>query len=305
MNMTTIFSQMAVLFIVLAVGYAANKFKILTADSNRLLSKLVVNIAMPCTILTSVLGGTVTASGLDAVYFLLVSFGSFVLVFILAAPLPKLLRTPKNDAGLYRFMIAFSNAGFMGFPIILSIFGTGAIFYVTLFNIVFSLLCFSIGLIMVSGKTDKINFRLFINPTMIVSLLAVLIFYTKPSVPVILSDSVQLIGQLTTPSAMLVIGSTLAGIPMKAVFKEWRIYPIVVIKLIAVPLITWLVFRLFIQDPLMLGVLVALTAMPTASNATMLTMEYGGNENLASKGVFVTTLFSVATIPLLISLLFS
>jgi predicted permease len=304
MNMTSIITQMAILFLILAAGYAANKFRIMTADSNKLLSKLVVNIAMPCTILSSVLSGHVTATGIDAAFFMLLSFGAFALVFILCVPLPGLLRVPKADAGLYRFMVAFGNVGFMGFPVIQAIFGPGAVFYVTLFNIAFSVLCFSVGIIMVSGKGEKVSAKLLVNPTMIVSILTVVIFYTKLQIPAIFTDTIDLVGKMTTPSAMLVIGSTLACMPFREVFNEIRVYPMTAVKLLVVPVLTWLVMRFFVTDHLMLGVLVALSAMPTATNATMLSMEYGGNEQLASKGIFLTTLFSVVTIPLLLLILF-
>ncbi len=305
MNMSAIFFQMAILFIILATGYAANKFKIMTPDSDKLLSKLVINITMPCTILSSVLSEQAEITGLDAVYFMLLSLGTYLLVFIIVVPLPRLLRAPKSDCGLYRFMVVFGNVGFMGFPVIQSIFGAGAVFYVSLFNIAFSVLCFSIGIIMVSGKGTKLKLKLLINPTMTVSLLAVLIFYTKLPVPEILKDTINLMGRMTTPSAMLIIGSTLACISIKEVFSGFRIYIMTFVKLLVVPALTWLLLSLFVTDRLMLGVLVALSAMPTATNATMLSMEYGGNEQLASKGVFLTTLFSIGTMPLLLSLLLS
>ena len=304
MNISAIISQMAILFIIIAVGYAANKLRVMTADANKLLSKLVVNIAMPCTILSSVFNGSAAATGLGALYFMLLSLGAFLLAFLISLPLPHLLRAPGKDYGLYRFMIMFGNVGFMGFPIIQAIFGPGATFYVTLFNIAFSVLCFSIGIVMVSGKGDRINLKLLINPTMVVSILSVVIFYTGLTIPAILTDAVGLVGKMTTPLAMLVIGSTLACIPFKAIFTEFRIYPLAFVKLIAIPVLTFIVARLFISDPLMLGVLVALAAMPTATNATMLSFEYGGNEQLASQGILLTTVFSVVTIPLLLSLLF-
>ena len=303
MSMSAIITQMAILFIVMALGYAANKFKILTGESNKLLSKLVLNIAMPCTILNSVLSGEATVSGRDAAVFMLMAVIAFALFFLVAAPLPQLLRTDRNDRGLYRFMVAFGNVGFMGFPIIQSIFGTGAVFYVTIFNIVFSVLCFSIGIIMVSGKSGKFNPMLFVNPTMVASFLTVILFYTKPTIPSVITQTVDLLGQLTTPSAMLVIGSTLAAISFKEVFGEFRIYPLAAIKLLVIPVLTFLLLRLFVTDTLTIGVITVLAAMPTASNATMLSMVYGGNENLASKGIFLTTLLSVATIPFVIYLL--
>ncbi len=303
MNMSAIITQLAVLFIVIAVGYAANKWRVLSGDSNKLLSRLVINITLPCTILSSVLSGEITATGRDAAIFMLLTAAAFVIFFLLAAPLPNLLRVPAGDRGLFRFMAMFGNVGFMGFPVIQSIFGTGSLFYVTIFNIVFSVVCFSIGILMISGKGNKIRLMTFVNPTMIVSILAVILFYLKLTVPAFISDSIKLVGQLTTPSVMLLIGSTLAMFPIKEVFTNLRIYPLIVVKLLIMPIITWLVMRLFVSDPLMLGVFMVLSGMPTATNAAMLSMEYGGNEKLASTGVFLTTLFSLGTLPLLIYLL--
>jgi predicted permease len=182
--MTAIIFQMATLFLIMASGYTANKFKIMTEESNRLVSKLVVNIAMPCTILGSVLGGQ-AAGGMEPVCFLILSFGAFLMAFIVCWPLPRLLRAREGDGGMYRFMTVFGNVGFMGFPVIQSVFGSGAVFYVTLYNIAFNVLCFSAGIIMVSGKSGKINPKLFINPTMVVSLLTVIVFYSKLQLPVI------------------------------------------------------------------------------------------------------------------------
>jgi predicted permease len=303
MNVSSILTQMAVLFIIMAVGYAANKWKVLTGESNKLLSKLVMNIAMPCTILHSVLSGEVTATGRDAAVFMLMSAVSFALFFLLAAFLPQLVRAPRDDRGILRYMVVFGTVGFMGFPVIQSIFGTGALFYVTIFNVVFCVLSYSVGILMVSGKDGKMNPMMLLNPTMIASVLTVVLFLTKPAVPGVLSDAVGLIGQLTTPSAMLVIGSTLALIPIKEVFGELRLYPLAAVRLLAAPVLTWFVLRLLISDPLMLGVLTVLAAMPAATNAAMMSMEYGGNEKLASKGVFLTTLLSLVTLPLILYVL--
>ncbi|NLL39869.1 MAG: AEC family transporter [Clostridiales bacterium] len=305
MNISEIISQMAVLFIILAIGYCLNKLKILDSNSNKLLTKLVLNIAMPCTIIYSVLSRKNGVSGRDTAFFMLMILLTFAIAFVLVIPLPRLLRNQKEDSGLYRYLTVFGNVGFMGFPVAMSVFGEESAFYVALFNIPFSLLAFSVGIMMISGSGGEINPRLFINPSLIASVLAILIFFFKIPIPVIITKTAGQLGQLTTPVAMLVIGSTLAAIPPSEVFRQWRLYPVSFVKLIVVPLITWLVLRILIDDPLMLGVLVVLAGMPTATSATMICMEYGGNEKLASKGVFITTLFSMITIPLLVIMLFA
>ncbi|UOO37118.1 AEC family transporter [Oscillospiraceae bacterium CM] len=305
MNMSAVISQMAVLFLILVIGFTANKLHVLNADSNKLLSKLVLNIALPCTILNSVMNGQPTASGSDAALFMGIALVMYAIFLAIALPVPTLLRAPDKDRGITRFMLVFGNVGYMGFPVVETLFGSSAVFYVALVNMLFGLLCFSFGILMISGRGGKINPRLFLNPALFASAAAIVIFVLRVHTPGILANTADVVGRLTTPCAMLIIGSTLAEIPFKEVFGALRLYPFTVIKLLIIPLLTWAVLRLFVTDTMMLRVLVVLAAMPSATNATMMSFEYGGNEKLAAEGVFMTTLFSIVTIPFLVYILFS
>ena len=303
MNMSAAVNQMAVLFITLALGFIGNKARILTADSNKLLSRLVLNISMPCTVLSSVMNGAARATGHDVLVFLLLTLVFYAVTFIFAWPFPKLARSTRADSGLLRFLLIFGNIAFMGYPVIQAVYGDGALFYVTLLNIPFNLMLFSLGIILTSGKKEKLSIRLFLTPTMLASLVSVLIFALNITMPQVIVDTSALVGKMTTPVAMLIIGSTLAGIPFREVFSEIRLYPLMLIRLVVIPLVVWLALRFFVSDAQMLGILVLEAGMPTATAAAMLSLQYGGNDKLASKGVFLTTLFSVVTIPLLLFLL--
>lgn len=303
MDMNAILTQMAVLFIILAVGYIANKVNVLPIAASRMLSKLVMHVTLPCLVLHSVMTGDLSLSGGDAAFFLLMSLLVYAIGFLISIVVPLLLRVPRPDRGLYRFMTAFANVGFMGFPVVEAIFGSSAAFYVALFNLPFGMLAFSIGIMMIAGKGEKINPKLFINPTLIASIAAFVIFALQLRIPTLIVDATDLIGRVTTPAAMLIIGSTLAGIPFREVFSEWRVYPFALIKLIVIPAVTCLAIRNLVPDSLMLGVLVIMAAMPSATNTTMMSMEYGGNERLASIGVFLTTILSLVTVPLIVFLM--
>ena len=302
--MTETIQQMGVLFILIAVGFIANKCKIMSSDANRWITKLVINIAMPCTILNSVVNGTVEATGMTAAIFFLLCIAAMAIGFAVSYFVPNLLRIPSADRGLYRFMMGFANVGFMGYPVCEAIFGQESSFYVALFNILFSVLSFSLGISMIAGKKGKFNIWLIINPSFVGAIITLIIFMTGLKLPAVLCDSIDALGKVTTPAAMLIIGSTLAMIPIKKVVTDWRIYPVTFIKLFVIPIITFLILRIFLKDPLQLGILTILSAMPTATTATMLSMEYGGNEAAASKVVFITTLLSIVTIPLLAFILF-
>lgn len=305
MNMSSVINQLAVLFLVLSLGYIGNKTKILNAESNRLLSVLVMNITMPCTMISSVTDGSVKATGSEAVIFTLLIIASFALAGIIAWPVPKLLRAPRKDNSVIRCLLLFGNIGFMGYPVIQAIYGDGALFYVTLVNIPFNIMAFTLGIIMMSEKKAKLNLKSLVSPMLIASLVAVIIFAFHMTMPKIIVDTAALVGHMTTPGAMLIIGSTLAEIPIRNVFTDLRIYPIVLLKLIIIPVIIWFILHFFVTNTEILGIIVVESGMPAATIVTMLSLRYGNNENLASKGVFLTTLFSVVTIPLLLNLLFA
>jgi predicted permease len=308
---------MLVLFLVLVVGYAARKLKIMSDMTDKLLSKLVVNIAVPCTIILAIVSGDADMPGAQSALFLLLCAAVYAISLLLAFLAPVLFRRRIKDSGLISFMMAFGNVAFMGFPICQAIFGDESMFYVALFNIPFTLLVYSAGIVMVSGgqvknpqpggtgsdaparPAVKFNPRLLLNPSFISAIVAVALFAFKLRLPGVVLGGVEIISRMTTPSAMLIIGSSLAPVSPRAVFAERRLYLLALVKLAVIPVAVWLVMRGFVRDALPLGVLVVLAGMPSATSAPMLAYEYGGNTRLASGGVFFTTLLSVFTIPLL------
>ena len=123
--------------------------------------------------------------------------------------------------------------------------------------------------------------------------------------PVIIGETSDLVGSITTPLAMMIIGSSLAEIPIKEVVSDIRIYIYTIIKQIIMPILFWWVLKFIVHDAMVLGVLVVLIAMPVGTIAIMFCNQFGGNTSLASKSIFITTLASVFTIPTLVYLLFA
>ena len=305
MDLQVIIDQMVVLFIIMAVGFIIGKFKMLTPDSNKMLTRIVLFVALPCTILTSVFENEIDITVGDTLYFLLMTLLTFGIAFLVSIPIVHLLGGNKKNRGLLNFMSVFSNCGFMGFPVVIAIMGISSAYYVALFNIPFNALVFSVGIYMISsGEGGGFNPKSLINPVLIVALLAIPIALLGIRPPQLLADALRITGNITTPGGMLVIGATLAYVPIKTILAEWRIIPVTLLKLIIIPVVTWLILRQIITNELLLGVLVIISGMPTAAMASMLAIEYGGNEKAASAGVFLTTLLCGLTVPLLVYFLF-
>jgi len=296
MSFETVLVQMAVLFLMLAVGYAARKLKVFGPDGVHVMTALVMNITLPCMILNSILNGGGEISGGETLRFLGMSALAYVLMFLLSWVTPAVLRV-KADAGIYRFAVMFANTGFMGFPVIEALYGREGLFFAALYNILFNVLAYSLGIRYISGSEGRFNWKKIVNPAVVTTLFAIVLHVLHVQLPEVLMRPIELMGNVTTPVSMIVVGATLANMPLRDMFSGWRIYPLTAITLLVVPLITWAIFRWFVPDAVQLAVLVLLAAMPAASATTMICLQYGGNEELASKVVFLTTLLSVVTVP--------
>ena len=304
MDISSLFNQMLILLIILVVGFIANKTKIIDEQGNKNLSKLTLNITQGAMILSSVMNVNPSMNNYELLTLVGVSFLMYVILFLLSFAIRWLLRVPKKDGYTYQFAVMFGNVGFMGYPIVSALLGKEAIFYVSLFNIPFNILIYSLGIFLISGGDGyKFKVKSLINPPFIATFVAIGIFLLKIPVPAPIADATSLLGDMVVPAAMLVIGSSLGRISVKDILGDWRVYAFLPLSLIVSPLIIWAVLRTFVTNPLILSIATIIAAMPVATNSTMLSMEYNGNEILASKTVFMTTVFSVVTIPFMISLL--
>jgi len=305
MDIQVIINQMVILFLVMIVGYIANKVKILDKELNQKLSSLVLNITSPALILYSV-SEPVEGDLNTVLQIFLLSIAVYVVLPFIGIFFGRILKVPKEDRNLYQFMTIFSNIGFMGYPVIQAIFGKEALFFASICNLVFNILCYSYGVFLISGA-GKVSFdyKKLINPGIIFSIIAVVIYLTKWQMPVIIAETSDLVGSITTPLAMMIIGSSLAEIPIKEVVSDIRIYIYTIIKQIIMPILFWWVLKFIVHDAVILGVLVVLIAMPVGTIAIMFCNQFGGNTSLASKSIFITTLASVFTIPTLVYLLFA
>lgn len=305
MDFTHMFGQMAVLFFCIVVGYLANRCRLMDGELNRRLSALVLNVTTPAMILASVMTGEELPGWGEVGSILAVSLVSYGLAFLLAAVVPKLLRAPAEQAGAYRFMTVFGNVGFIGFPVVAAVFGDSAVFYASIFNLPFNLLVYTVGVLFLSGGKEavKLDWKLLVSPCVLASLATLVIALGHIRFPALVGQAVDLLGQVTTPAALLIIGSSLAQLPIRTVAGTPRVWALAVLRLIVMPLLVFFLLRPFVHNQLILGIAMVVAGMPVASNCTILCLQYGGDQELASQGTFVTTLCSMVTIPLLASVL--
>ncbi|MEK4189932.1 AEC family transporter [Paenibacillus sp. FSL L8-0494] len=294
-----IITQILILFGLMAIGFIANKRGILDESSDRSFSKLIINIAIPATIISSSIGQNMD-NKMEAMTVFAVAMAVFIITPIFGRFFVKKLKMNKT----YEIMLVYSNLGFMGIPIISSIYGESAIFYVSIYMMLFNISLFSYGISIIQ-KDDASRVGIFINlinPGIISAILGLVIFILDIPVPLPLVKLLATIGSVTTPLAMIVIGSTLAAVSIRDVIKDKTLYQFTFLKIVLIPGVLWFILQFFIHDAMILGIAVILTSLPTAGNVSMLCLEYDGDVELVTKGIFMSTIFSLVTIPVLLFL---
>lgn len=298
--MLSVFQRMLILFAMMALGYIAGKAKVMTLQGNKALSMLVNCITNPCAVLYSALCGEHVLSNLDILKLIGIAVLMFTFLILTAQLVPKLLRVEKAQAGKYKFMMIFSNIGYMGIPVITAVFGASATICVTIFIMVFYFFIYTYGIFLIHGDKQKgFQWKSLLTPMLICSVLGIVCYLLHIQLTGAAAEFLNTVRGVTTPCAMMIIGCALSALPVKALFTNWRLYIISLLKLLLIPAAVYLCLRNIMADKFLPSVLVVIMAMPVASNFTMLCAQYDQDQFLPATSVFVTTLLSVVTIPLL------
>lgn len=308
MEIYVILHQMVQLFIMMGLGYLLYKVKIIDAGFNKKMTRFVLDFTLPLMVLSSVLEQPADRDYGVVAEMIVISAGVYIVLPLLAFVTVKFMRIPIGQQGMYMMMLTYGNVGFMGFPVLNAIYGSTAVFYAAILNIVFNVSAFSAGVVMVNygcggdaaGGAPKFNFRSLLSPGTVISVLSVAIYFSGIIFPDDIVSVCSSIGNMTSPLAMVIIGATLATMDVKSVFDDWRIYPFTLVKQIALPFVMWGIMRVFIRDDMLLGICTVLMMMPVANICVMLANMHDRDEKLAARGVFITTLFSIVSVPVML-----
>lgn len=305
MNIGILVQTMCVLFGTIVVGYVIQKLGILNTESNRKISELIVKVTSPALIIGSVCNKNL--EGGSSVFFIFfIGIGLYIYYIILAKIIIKPFSLEKSSSNIYEMMIIFTNTGFVGFPIFRVMYGDTAIFYASILHIPFNIIMYSYGVYMINSSkagADSFKIKDVLNSGVISAILALIIYTLHIPVPKVIGDTVILIGDATIPLSMMLIGASLADVPVKDVISSYKVYIFSVVKLIILPIITYFVIRLITADEFIIGLVTVSAGLPAGTMIVMMVARYGGDTKESSVGVFLTTLFSVATIPLMVYIL--
>lgn len=296
--------QMMVLFIIMMIGFVCRRIGLIRAEGSKMLSGIVVNVANPALILSSSANKESSIQGKELVITLGLAVCFYLIFLVLAEIVPRVLRVSKEDLGVYKAMTVFSNIGFMGFPLLSAMYGSEALLYASLFTIPYNILIYTYGVSSMS-KEDKdkeqkssIPWSKIFNIGVIFSIIAVVLYLTKLPVPTVITDAAGTLGNLTAPLSMVVIGDAMSQMKIKELITDKKLMLFTGIKLLVIPIAGLFFIKHLNLSPMLTGVCMVMLSTPVGSMTAMLAQQYDGNYELASKGVAVTTLLSVITMPI-------
>ena len=299
MNLQAVISQLIALFLMMLVGYIAARARLITPEFRQRLSSLTLNTAAPCIILSSVLE---SESGVNMAAALGTGALFFVLMIALAAVLVRILPVPRGQRALDELMLIFTNVGFMGIPVIQSLYGASGVALLSMFILVFNLVFFSYGVLLISGGL-RLNLRALANACIFAALLALVFGLTGWHLPAPVETALAAVGSMNTPLAMMIIGASLAHSDLRAALTNPRLYRVCLLRMLAMPLAMLGIMALLPIDSVLGGICVALAAMPVAGNCAMISDLYTPEDMTASHAVILSTLLSAITLPLICALM--
>lgn len=300
MDLSVIVNGIISLFLIILVGVYAAKKRIITKEINKGLTNILLKITLPCLVVSSFifdLSDELKDNIIRCfIYSPLVLIISIVISYILLIPI-------KGEKKIIiQFANVFSNCGFIGFPIVFSIYGNEGVIYASIFNLFFTAFLWTYGVILFNGKMKREDIKkVLLNPAIVAVFIGLIIMIFGFDIPSVLSSTLDLVGNMTSPLSMIIVGVILGNAKIISYLKDKTIYYSAFLKLIIMPCILILISRLLKDTSLVIKTLIIVTAMPAAAMTSILAESFDKESEYSAVIVFITTLFSVITFPILLN----
>lgn len=300
MDLSVIVNGVISLFLIILVGVYAAKKRIITKEINKGLTNILLKITLPCLVVSSFifdLSDELKDNIIRCfIYSPLVLIISIVISYILLIPI-------KGEKKIIiQFANVFSNCGFIGFPIVFSIYGNEGVIYASIFNLFFTAFLWTYGVILFNGKMKREDIKkVLLNPAIVAVFIGLIIMIFGFDIPSVLSSTLDLVGNMTSPLSMIIVGVILGNAKIISYLKYKTIYYSAFLKLIIMPCILILISKLLKDTSLVIKTLIIVTAMPAAAMTSILAESFDKESEYSAVIVFITTLFSVITFPILLN----
>jgi len=296
--------QVGILFVLIVIGFICGKTGVVTSEGKKILSNFLVKAIVPAMIVNAylnmefnpqILTNLLQAFGL--------SFGSIFFAMLVSWLLLWKMKTPNKKVLWFAF--SYSNAAYMGFPLVKGLFGDEGMLYASVFATVFNIIIWSVGYAVMSGETDgkKLAKTVIKSPVTCSVIVGLLIYLCRISVPEIIKDPIRMMGEATTPISMIIIGVMIAESRLKSILANKEIWLTVAVRLVLIPTLTFGLYYLFGIGGMVGSVILIQAASPTAATTSVLATQFNHDEAIGAGTVVITTICSIVTLTVFAMLL--
>jgi predicted permease len=294
--LAVLIKQVFIMFVLMGIGFLAYKRGLISDEGSRDIGKILLNVAIPVVVISNFCIEKTAEKTVQFLQSMLLCLICMILSIVMAY-----LFYHKRDR-IAEFSAAFSNAGFIGIPLVQATFGNEAVFFISVMIVLVSSLQWTFGVYTMTDDRSVMDLRKIIsNPIVISVIIGVLIYASGVQMPLIVRDIFSLISAINTPLAMFVSGVYLAQSDLLKIMKQKDPYLVSLARLIVIPLVTVLVFRLipFGSRQMKLAILLA-AACPVGSNVAIFAQQYGKDYRKGVEYVCISTILSILSLPLLV-----
>ena len=292
--------QVAELFILIGLGALGAKTGLLRPEGKQTLSNLLVDLVVPAMIINSYR----MEFSAEILHNLMAAFALSTLSILLGLVITLLFTARSRDSRtpIFRFACVFSNAGYMGLPLISALFGSEGLLYASAFFTMFNLLLWTVGYSMVSGSSDPkaVVKSLAHTPAIYAVLVGLAIYLLQIPIPALLAQPISLLGAMNTPLSMLITGMLIAAGDLKSIVCSRPIWKLAAVRMLVIPALCLGAFALLglFRFGMASQVVLLLECCPAAAITSVFAVQFGHDEQFAAGCVVLTTLLSILTLPL-------
>ncbi len=309
-----VLAKVAAVFLMVLIGYGAGKLNWLPIVSSKYLSTIVINIAAPCVVIYSMGQQELNSKNISTMFLIFgLAFAMYLLAWLISIITVKVMKINIAEQGVYKNFLIFTNNAFMGFPVAYALFGSEGMFLMVLANVMMPIFVYTLGVhnlrksVQDESKPGEISrvriigqrLKEMINPPVVSTLIGIVIFLLQIPIPAVINDVLDMVGATMAPLCMIVIGLQLTESSPKQVMTNHKLIIVSFLRLILIPALIFIPLFIFNVDPLVICIMTLNAMLPCSAICVALAQEYKNDVKLAAEGTFLTTLFSIATIPVI------
>lgn len=302
MNTTIVLQQMGVISILVIIGIYLYKSEVVDNIVSKKISIIVMDICNPALILASILSGNITATHDDLITAMILGAIFYLSLVLIGFIFPSIIKADSNNSRFYNVMTVYTNVGFIGIPVARAILPENAILYVIVCNVMYSLLFYTHGIVILSNGKEKMSIGKMFSPGTIMAILALVVFWFNIKPPLIISNSITFIGNATVFLSMTLLGVNIARSEITKGLKNIRIWIYIVLRMILLPIFMFFSLKAINCDSVTILALCLMALMPIGNLPLIQAEKTGKDTSLLSSSIALTTVVSIFTITILMTI---